>query len=191
MGWAEDLTGLQQALNDAAISLPVFDVRKAQGAIDQLAAEAQEARARIAPTRKFTFRSRAARAARDAARPTAAPPSSGIHPPAAGPNVAAPAAAARRPSFDEDEQTVEGVTGQVIVVGALAAATSAGSIRLLNLVDCVVVIEAATRAIRVDGLTRCFVVTGPPVDGSVLLHDCTDCIFMLASRQIRIHRSTG
>lgn len=48
---------------------------------------------------------------------------------------------------------------------------------------------ATTRAIRVDGLTRCTVYTGA-VGGSVLLHKCTDCTLMLASRQVRLHTST-
>ncbi len=46
-----------------------------------------------------------------------------------------------------------------------------------------------TRAIRVDGLTNCVVYTGA-VAGSVLLHKCSGCTLMLASRQIRLHTST-
>ena len=46
-----------------------------------------------------------------------------------------------------------------------------------------------TGAIRVDRLQHCYVVA-TPVQGSVLLHDCTDSVFHLSSRQIRLHRST-
>ena len=46
-----------------------------------------------------------------------------------------------------------------------------------------------TRAIRIDGLTDCIVYTGA-VAGSVLLHKCSGCTLMLASRQIRLHTST-
>ena len=44
------------------------------------------------------------------------------------------------------------------------------------------------RALRVDGLKGCHVLSGP-IAGSVLLHACEASVFMLCARQLRIHTS--
>lgn len=64
-----------------------------------------------------------------------------------------------------------------------------GDLRLLELTDCLVLIPAPMRALRVDRLTRCVVLAGP-VGGSLLLHDCSHVTLAVASRQVRLHRST-
>ena len=191
--WLAELSSLQVALNDATVALPGFDVRKAQASIDRLTAEAQEARARLCPARKFTFQCRAKREAAKKLKVATAATTSVSAVRVGGGDSAVGDKGPRRASFDEDEHTIEGKTGEIIVVGAEAvrggAAGVAGSIRLLNLRNCAVLVAASTRAIRVDGLFGCLVITVHPVDGSVLLHDCSGCTFLLASRQIRIHRS--
>ena len=63
-----------------------------------------------------------------------------------------------------------------------------GDLRLLGLTDCIVLIPAPLRALRVDRLTRCVVLAGP-VGGSLLLHDCSHVTLAVASRQVRLHRS--
>lgn len=45
-----------------------------------------------------------------------------------------------------------------------------------------------TRALHIDNLKGCTVFTGP-IAGSVLMEGCTDCTFVFASRQIRLHTS--
>lgn len=65
----------------------------------------------------------------------------------------------------------------------------ASDVRLLNLTGCLVLLSDATRALRVDGLARCVIVCAEPTAGSVLLHNCTDCVFFLTSRQVRVHTS--
>jgi Tubulin binding cofactor C len=67
----------------------------------------------------------------------------------------------------------------------------AKDLRLLNLTDCLVVLSDITRAIRIDNLTRCVVIAAGPTAGSVLLHNCKDCVFLLTSRQIRLHTSSN
>lgn len=70
-----------------------------------------------------------------------------------------------------------------------AAAAQGKDIRLLNLTDCVIIVLDPLKAMRMDGLTRCRVYSGP-IAGSVLLHRCEASLFMLVARQFRLHTST-
>jgi len=56
------------------------------------------------------------------------------------------------------------------------------------LTRCVVLLLDVTRALRIDRCVDCAILCGPSA-GSVLLHNCTGCVFMLAAHQIRIHDS--
>lgn len=71
----------------------------------------------------------------------------------------------------------------------LAATASGRDLRLLSLTDCTILLLDPLKALRMDGLTRCTVLTGT-VAGSVLLHNCEDCTFQIAARQLRLHTST-
>ena len=71
-----------------------------------------------------------------------------------------------------------------------AGGSFSGDLRLLNLTRCCVMLLAPLRALRIDQLSHCVVLSGP-VAGSLLLHDCNDCTVMVPSRQVRLHRSTG
>lgn len=113
-------------------------------------------------------------------------------------------------------KSFEGRRGETLIVrpGELCGSDASASVdfRLTNLEDCTVLLYVSrqgrrprrsashglpcvfrarldvTRALHVDKLTRCHVVTGP-VAGSVLMDACTDCTFVFASRQIRLHTS--
>ena len=74
---------------------------------------------------------------------------------------------------------------------ATADGTSSSKSRdvvLANLEDCVVFLGDTMSALRVTNVKRCHVYGGP-VAGSLLLEGCEDCIFWLASRQIRLHHA--
>jgi hypothetical protein len=106
--------------------------------------------------------------------------------------AAAAAKAAALAKYAADELTVEAKAGEEVVVGADEVGSVGGSVgkdlRLLNLTDCVVYIDAIVGAMRVDNLKRCHVYARP-IPGSVLLHNCTDSVFHFAARQMRIHTS--
>ena len=72
---------------------------------------------------------------------------------------------------------------------SLGVGTKAGNdVVLSNLVDCTVSLCAVMNGLRIDCLQRCHVYAGP-VAGSVFVDECTDCVFVIASRQIRIHHT--
>lgn len=198
--WCSKATPLQQLINDCAIFLPAFDVRKAQSTVSTLLEKANATKLKIVPRQKFKFRSKATTAAAPAPVAASAGGADGGSASAATTQAVAAPAAAPSHRYDEDEYTIENKTGEVIYVapghfssgaGAAASGTDGGEGRdicLLNLTDCVVVLMDVMRALRIDGLTRCRVYAAP-IAGSVLLHRCEDCLFALPARQIRIHTS--
>jgi tubulin-specific chaperone C len=212
-GWTARAGALQRRVNESTLILPAFDVRKAQLALDALGCEVTDAKAAIAPRKRFAF----------SKRPTGAGSSDatgaggGADTPAARPTAPAPApapASAPAPSkWAQDDHVISGRDGAVVVIplghfSGLRAAVAGGGegdaagaaspppsvasakdVRLLGLTRSVVVLLDVTRALRIDNLSRCLVIAGPTA-GSVLLHNCTHCVLWLASRQIRIHTST-
>jgi hypothetical protein len=220
--WMEACADMQGQLNDCSLFLAAFDTRKGQTMIDALLEAADDTRARILPRRKFAFSKKA---------PLVAPASAPTVPVAASapaPDAAAEsAAAAHTARLAADEETIEGRTGEVIIIpvgthtaaarvklaaleAEVAAAAADGSpvpaalvssrrrltaaaagkdLRLLSLSDCTILLLDTLRAVRVDGLQRCTLITGA-VAGSVLLHNCVDSTFHFAARQLRLHTST-
>ena len=62
-------------------------------------------------------------------------------------------------------------------------------VRIQRCTDCTFILLDVLRAVRADSLVRCRVVTSA-VAGSLLLHGATDCTFLVAARQFRLHTST-
>ena len=62
-------------------------------------------------------------------------------------------------------------------------------VRIQRCTDCTFILLDVLRAVRADSLTRCRIITSA-VAGSLLLHGATDCVFVVAARQFRLHKST-
>ena len=73
------------------------------------------------------------------------------------------------------------LTNQVITVP-----TASSDVYLLNLSNCVITATHPLSALRTRNLTNCKIILGPVV-GSVHVEEAVDCVFLLASRQVRIH----
>jgi hypothetical protein len=192
----------------AARFLPGFDVRLALQTAAGLGAAVAEARHRVAPRRKFTFGARqrvraledAKASASDAANTGAADgtaAAASCPPPGAAAAAAAAAVAASSASsaaaaallaeLPPEAFSFSQERGKTLVLreGSISAGSS-GDGKLSDLTDCVILLMDVSSALRCDRLTRCKVLVGP-VAGSVHLQDCKSCVFMLASRQVRIH----
>ncbi|VDK41002.1 unnamed protein product [Taenia asiatica] len=65
------------------------------------------------------------------------------------------------------------------------------SLCLTDLVDCEVRVTSACGNLVASRLTDCTVYTLQPVATSVMLQDCVNCHFVLACRQLRVHRTRG
>lgn len=189
-GWWDIVGDLQQTLNDCTLFLPPFDVRKAQTTLDGARHEIDETKARIVPRKKFAFSRKTTTAAPVVAAPAAAASAAST----GRSDAASRTAAAALQHFTEDEHTVEGRSGETIVLTAASLVDAATGrpvrdIRLLDLSDCCIIVAEPITALRIDRLTRCTVYTGP-ISGSVLLHGCSECTFMFACHQARLHEST-
>ncbi|KAL5103628.1 Tubulin-specific chaperone C [Taenia crassiceps] len=65
------------------------------------------------------------------------------------------------------------------------------SLYLTDLVDCEVRVTSVCGNLVASRLTDCTVYTLQPVATSVMLQDCVNCRFVLACRQLRVHRTRG
>ncbi|CDS36902.1 tubulin specific chaperone C [Echinococcus multilocularis] len=65
------------------------------------------------------------------------------------------------------------------------------SLCLTDLVDCEVRVTSVCGNLVASRLTGCTVYTLQPVATSVMLQDCVNCRFVLACRQLRVHRTRG
>ncbi|KAM3172497.1 hypothetical protein ACTXT7_014408 [Hymenolepis weldensis] len=65
------------------------------------------------------------------------------------------------------------------------------SLCLTDLTDCKVCITSSCGNLMVSHLSKCVIKILRPVGSSVMLQDCVDCRFVLACRQLRVHRTRG
>jgi hypothetical protein len=197
--WSGEISAARALLADGSRGLPSYDVEASQQAFAKLRADVDAARAKVTPKKKFAFSRKrkptaaAAEAAAAAAMSTmsaaeseaeAASVAAGAERDAAG---AAAASAALLERLGAEEETIEGMSDAVVVVGPESG--GGDDVRLVGLHRCVVLVTRPLSALRVDGLEECEVIA-VPVAGSVLLHDCRGCSVHMAARQFRLHRST-
>ena len=210
--WTSKLASARTLLADSTVFLPPYDAEHAGQLFAALDKDAQDARARIMPRKRFAFGRRkkepvltpgpassdgSVQLASSAASASAAGDAAGgaisSIDPSSNASAGASAADARLEALAAEageEHVVRGLKGSIVVIEqADVGSTDGGDVRLVGLQDCTVLIRATgLRALRVDGLTGCRVLARP-VSGSVLLHDCSKCTLQLAARQIRLHRS--
>jgi hypothetical protein len=202
--WLIDTRKLQQQVNDQALSLPPYDVRKAQTAIDDCVLEIERCKAKMLPRKKFAFKNHASRGERVVGDKTLS--SSSISSSSLGVSggeqggemsieqvqqLLSSVSTSSTPNALRTNCTVEGEKGRLIVLDSStdSSFSSGRDVHLLNLEDCTVAILEPINALRIDGLTNCNVVCAS-IRGSALLHACTGSSFFLSTRQIRIHTST-
>lgn len=89
------------------------------------------------------------------------------------------------------ETASKGAAPAALVASLRRARALAGGrdVRIQRCTDCTFVLLDVLRAVRADSLVRCRVLTSA-VAGSLLLHGATDCTFVIAARQFRLHTST-
>ncbi|KAF9926600.1 hypothetical protein BGZ67_008054 [Mortierella alpina] len=91
----------------------------------------------------------------------------------------------------EDVIYLGGVPVQDSISAAQVQVREAKDVALTNLTECTVNLvhnDIPLGAIHIKNLRRCTLVV-PPVSGSILLHDCEDCVIVGACHQSRMHTS--
>jgi tubulin-specific chaperone C len=203
--WLLEARKLQLQVNDNAISLPPYDVRKAQSAIDDLVLEIERCKAKLLPRKKFAFKNHASRTASvgEIAGSNLPHSSSALGLGEAGTSEAAAINSTQLISSSSTssigsstitssslltDYTVQGAKDQVIVLDSRSDPSFSANrdVHLLNLERCTVAILEPINALRMDDLRDCSVLC-TSVRGSALLHACSTSSFFLSARQIRVH----
>lgn len=179
------LDALHADLAAAVHDLPAYDVRRANEALAEVAADLQRRRDALEPPRPFRFRARRAR------RPPPATVARSAATEGAGPAAEAPprAEAAADPSAavtvaDEGGEGAARAPPRVFAPGSLRGR----DVALERLRGVTLALADVSGAVRGSDLVDCALYIGP-VAGSVHLSRLTRCDVHVAARQVRLHDS--
>ncbi|XP_030520672.1 tubulin-folding cofactor C [Rhodamnia argentea] len=172
------IANLEKLVAESSYYLPPYEVRSSLKTISDLKQALDNLSSELIPKKKFSFKNKPARK-----EPTA-PSSKGAEADGHGSRPAAKAgslavAVPDSPGFRNraNEVLAKDVRGLEV-----------GEFTLSDLESCEVRLIGCTRALFVHRLRNCRVYAGP-VTGSVLIEEAEDCVFLLASHQIRIHNA--
>ncbi|KAJ4429815.1 tubulin-specific chaperone C [Periplaneta americana] len=177
----KDIQSLQRFISASTLYLRVYDIRKAQEAIQSLQQRNQELEEKLLPKKKFGFKIR-----------------KGI-------------STTKKESFlQKIEDTVDstslskvpfnkilcgyaenscGFSGRTGETLSLSCDTICKKdVILSNLVGCTIKLTGPPGTLHITSLRNCRVMCGP-VATSVFIDDCEDCILVLACQQLRIHNT--
>eukprot|EP00039_Didymoeca_costata_P020701 m.342146 g.342146 ORF g.342146 m.342146 type:complete len:273 (-) comp21024_c0_seq1:171-989(-) len=158
---------LQKHLNDSARFLPAYDVRQSQEHIKALRVKIDSKKSQLAPKKKFAFKG---------SKTKTKPKSESAVVPVA--SVEEYVSSKKAGFADMQDKTIE----------LNQEEANDKDIELLNLSKCEVTIRGHPGSLHVKNLKDCTVNIGP-ISRSILLFDCENCTFQIASQQIRIHSS--
>ena len=215
---AATLDAMQKMAAGAAYYLPSYDSRSAAVTLRDLRSALATTKEQVAPKKKFSFKekraaAKAAKAAKKLAKEQAQKEEkTDATPVPAVEKDPSPVVKSTLSAYVVIDYTISDKKGETVTVdpgdlekwakeeeeevagsaaGSASNTSSASKSRdvvLTNLEDCVVFLGDTMSALRVTNVKRCHVYGGP-VAGSLLLEGCEDCVFWLASRQIRLHHA--
>ena len=164
------LQKLQKFTTDTAYFLPSYDLQKAQEVIAKLQKDIQEKRDNLIPKKKFAFKSKKKMG-------TDAPLVEKVKQESTKKEI----------KMEITECNFSDISSQTLV--KTAEETNDKDVALARLNNCVVKIFGSPRAIHIDKLVNCKVLTGP-VSGSIIMDNCQNCTFVMPCQQLRIHHTT-
>lgn len=176
---SQRVSKLHRYVSESAMFLPPYELKTAQNLLVSLQSKIQEKRDELLPKKKFTFRSS---------------------------NKKSEKKLAVTENNTKTNESVEDSKSEEDLVIELAACKFVGAsnevfkksaneinqkdIALAALNDCTVILYGAPLAIHINKLKNCKVFCGP-VPGSVFIRECTNCTFILACQQLRIHSTVN
>lgn len=164
---------LQKYLSTSTIFLTERKIKTCQGIINDLQAQAEEKKTKLIPKKKFGFKSYTK-------------PEVLIEKDGRGENGAGKDDLDGLKKRQEFQWTVSGRRNQEIVLES--AVTSGQDVTLSDLENCLVRIFGHPGSVQLSKMTNCVILTGP-VARSVFADDCTNCKFVFACQQMRLHTS--
>ncbi|CAN1223201.1 Tubulin-folding cofactor C [Linum perenne] len=170
-GISSSIASLEQLVAENSYSLPSYELRSALKSVAELKQSLENVSAELLPKKKFSFRNKSA---------TGSKFSAPVQPKE--PEIPTPAFMIREsPGFRNREK--ETLTKNFKGLGI-------GEFTVSGLDSCEVRLTGCVNALFFNRLKNCRVYTGPVI-GSVLIEEVEDCVFVLASHQIRIHNARG
>ncbi|XP_005093429.1 tubulin-specific chaperone C [Aplysia californica] len=170
------VTKLQRYVSESAMFLPPYELKTAQNVLMSLQGKIQEKRDEMLPKKKFAFKSNR-KTEKKAAVPCAVRSEETI-----------------KDSKSEDDLVIEHAACKFI--GAFnetlrkeADEINKKDVALAGLTECTVLLCGAPSAIHINKLKNCKIFCGP-VPGSIFIRECSNCTFVLACQQLRIHSTT-
>ncbi|XP_020104272.1 tubulin-folding cofactor C [Ananas comosus] len=170
------ISDLERLLAENSYFLPSYEVRSSLKAISDLKEALEVANSELLPRKKFSFRNKAPK--KESATLVKEIDERKV-PDEEKSNLAV---VRDTPGFRNEK-------GAVLVKKFRASEEDEGDFTLANLESCKVYLKGRFRALFVHRLKDCNVFAGP-VLGSILIEEASNCVFMLASHQIRIHQAT-
>lgn len=179
------LEQMQQHAAESAFFLPLYELRQSKLALDELKKKLDSVKERLLPKKKFEFRSRKIKETTVEEQGKTDCSVSGSPVPSG--NVTDGADLLRR----IDQQTtpalkISALKDKTIFKGP--GSIGGSDVVLSDLDTCSVSLKDISTALRVNKLSKCVVVSGP-VSGSFFVEGASDCVFVIASRQVRIHEA--
>ncbi|PKU66737.1 tubulin-folding cofactor C [Dendrobium catenatum] len=172
---SESISDLEKIVSEHSYFLPPYEVRSSLKTIEELKEMVESANAEIAPRKKFTFKSKAS----SKKEPAALAKESEQF-------ITVSNAASQNISLS-DSPGFRNKQGEILIK-RFRVSESEGDFSIVDLDSCDVYLKGRFRALFIHRLRNCRIFTGP-VLGSILIEDVNNCLFMLASHQIRIHQA--
>ncbi|CAI0441649.1 unnamed protein product [Linum tenue] len=174
-GISSSIAALEQLVAESSYSLPSYELRSALKSVAELKQRLENQSAELLPKKKFSFRNKSAT--------TAAKSSAAVRPKDPElPKQQPPVLVIREsPGFRNAEEVTLTKNFRGSGIGEFTAS---------DLDSCEVRLIGCINALFINRLRNCRVYTGPVI-GSVLIEQVENCVFVLASHQIRIHDASG
>lgn len=164
------LQKLQKYVAESTLFLPSSILGRAQSDVSDLQTNLQKKKEVILPKKKFAFKNR--KKISDNQKPK---PTSEIRSEKSVTDVAL-----TKCHFSDKK-------GETLVKNA--EEVNKEDVALVNLTECTVKLFGSPSAMHFNELNSCKVFCGP-VSSSIFIRNCTNCIFLLACHQLRIHQTT-
>ncbi|GAB1597718.1 tubulin-specific chaperone C-like [Argonauta hians] len=163
------LDELQQDVTEAAIFLPVAVLEKAQSDVNNIKNNLVNKKNALLPKKKFAFKSK--KKCLDKTKDEM------------------PKKEETRTDDVEISLTKCNFVGQENeILTKQAEETNKEDVLLTRLTNCTVKLYGAPSAIHIKTLKNCKVFSGP-VSSAIFINDCTNCLFVVACQQLRIHQT--
>uniref|UniRef100_A0A7N0T6I6 C-CAP/cofactor C-like domain-containing protein n=1 Tax=Kalanchoe fedtschenkoi TaxID=63787 RepID=A0A7N0T6I6_KALFE len=172
---AKSIEEMEKLVAENSYFLPSYEVRSALRSVAELRQGLEVLNSELVPKKKFSFKSKSVKKGLSLSRPVAAEGTD-----------SEPDTAEKGRFKARESPGFRSRTGEVLVKDFKGL--EVGEFTISDLEECEVRLIGRVRAIYVHRLRNCKVYAGP-VLGSILIEDVEDCVFVLASHQIRIHHA--